>query len=144
MDHKHARNPKLRLTIAILLGTVALAVLIWLFASGTLSSLEEGKATITDLAIGVFAALAAIVWLRRMRLAEAKTDPLLFLYRLCKALSLVILAALVISWGYDGLISPTWGWLGIFSAGGFLVAGYILLLCRTLRRTGESRDTQGA
>ena len=97
-----------------------------------------------DLAIAVFAVLAAIVWLRRMRLSPAKTDPVSFFYRLCKAVSLVILAVLlVISWGYGGLISPTWDLLGILSAGIFLLAAFILLLYRTFRRTGESRDTQG-
>jgi hypothetical protein len=45
-----------------------------------------------DLAIGVFALLAAAVWLRRMRLSPEKTDPVSFFYRLCKAVSLVILA----------------------------------------------------
>lgn len=97
-----------------------------------------------DLAIAVFAILAAIVWLRRMRLSPGKTDPVSFFYRLCKAVSLVILAVLVISWGYGGLISPTWGLLGIFSAGAFLVVAYTLLLYRTFRRTGESHNTHGA
>ncbi len=97
-----------------------------------------------DLAIGVFAVLAAILWLRRMRPSPAQTDPVSFFYRLCKAVSLVILAVLVISWGYGGLISPRWGLLGILSAAVFVVAAYILLLYRTFRRTGESRDTQGA
>ena len=143
MDNEHGRNPKLRIAIAILLGALALALVSWLSASGTLSSLSERRATITDLTIGIFAVLAAIVWLRRMRLTRAKTDPVSFFYRLCKAVSLVILAVLVISWGYGGLISPTWGWVGIFSAGALLVAAYILLLYRTVRHTGESHDTQG-
>ena len=135
MDNNHSRSAKLRLTIAIFLGTLSLAVLSWLFTSGTLSSLNEHRATITNLTIGLFATLAAILWLRRMRLTSAKADPVSFFYRLCKAVSLVILAVLVLSWGYDGLISPMWGLVGIFSAAAFLVAAYVLLLYRTFWRT---------
>lgn len=144
MVNKNGRNSDLSLKIAILAGALILAVLSWLIASGTLSSLEEERSTITDLVIGLFAALTAIVSLRRMRLTRATTDSVSFFYSLCKAISLLILAVLVLSWGFDGLISPTWGLVGLFSAGAFLVAAYILLLYRTFRRTGESRDRQGA
>ena len=145
MLNEQAGNAKLRLTIAVLLGTLTLAVLSWLFASGTLNSLEEQRPTITGLAIGLSAALGAIVWLRRAaRLTSAKTDRVSFFYRVCKAVSLAILAVLVLCWATDPLISPRWALLGISSAGAFLVAAYVLLLYRTFRRTGESRDTQGA
>ena len=145
MLNEQAGNAKLRLTIAVLLGTLTLAVLSWLFASGTLSSLEEQRPTITGLAIGLFAALGAIVWLRRAaRLTSAKTDRVSFFYRVCKAVSLAILAVLVLCWATDALISPGWALLGISSAGAFLVAAYVLLLYRTFRRTGESHDIQGA
>ena len=97
-----------------------------------------------DLAIGLFAALAAFIWLRRMKVTPANTDPVSFFYRLCKALSLAILAVLIVSWGFGGLISPTWVFVGLLSAGAFLVAAYILLLYRTFRRTGQSGAAQGA
>jgi hypothetical protein len=135
MVNKRDRDAKQRLTIAISLGAVLLAALSWLCASGTLSSLAERRPVITDLAAGLFATIAVIVWLRRLMLSSAKTDPVSFFYRLCKALCLTILALLAFGWGFGGFISPRWGLVGIFSAAAFLVAAYILLLYRTFRPT---------
>ncbi len=139
VDNRDGRSATLRLTIAISLGVLLIAVGTWFSFSETLRSLEQ-RSRLTYLAIGLFGALVPIIWLRRMRLWPLKTEPVLFFYGLCEALGLTILAVLLVSWGFGGFISPMGEWICIFLAGAFIVTAYVLMLYRTLRR---SRGTRG-
>ena len=121
------------LAVAITLGVLITGTGTWFFLSGTLHSLER-RSAITYAALGLAAALAASVWFRRMGLTPAKRDPLWFLFRLCGALSLVLLAVLFL---WQGLYPPVpllWNSVGTFSALALAVTYVALALCRVVQR----------
>lgn len=133
MVSRVSKSGSVRLAIAISLGVALLALAIWFSFSETLRSLEH-RSRLTYLAIGLFAASAATIRLRRMKLTPLEKEPALFLYRLSEGLGLIVLAVLLFSWGLGGFLSLEWQWVGIFSAGAFILAAYFLIIYRTLPR----------
>lgn len=142
MVNKYHRSDAIWLPAAVTLGAVIVAVCAWLFFSGRIRSLEESYA-ITYVVLGVIATLAAILWIRRVTITPAKRDPLWFLFRLCGAVSLVVLAVLFLWRGFYSNIPPLWDSIGIFSALALIVVVQILALyrlCRRIRRQYRSRE----
>jgi drug/metabolite transporter (DMT)-like permease len=122
----------LRLAVAIAVGILLIGTAVWFSFSKELRSLEQ-RSAITDLAISLFAVLSGFVWLRRITKTSAKTDTVSYFYRLCMALALAILAGLLASWGFGGLLSPTLEWVAILSTAALLIVAYVLMLFGMLR-----------
>lgn len=134
------RGATARLVVAIALGVLIAVAGIWLYVSEALPSLERGSA-FTYAALGMVSVLAASVWFRRMRSTLARRDPLWFLFHLCGALSLTILAVLLLWPGLFGRISPFWDSVGAFSALALVVVYIVLALYRLGRRIRAQHHT---
>jgi len=119
------------LAIAISLGVILMAGATWVSLH-----LSERNSSSADLAFGVFAALAVIIWLRRVKIFGLMAERFLFFYSLCNALAVLILALLLMSWGFGWFMPPVWEWTGISLAGIFFLTSYGLLIYRRL----SSRD----
>jgi fucose 4-O-acetylase-like acetyltransferase len=141
VNRPSSRAATVGLAVAIALSVLITAAGTWLFFSGALRSLEQWSA-IKYVALGLVAALAATVWLRRTLSTPAKGDPLWFLFRLCGAMSLVALAVLFLWQGLYPEVPPLWDSVGTFSALALVVVVQALALYRLSRRVRAWRDTR--
>jgi len=120
-------NAKPWLATAISLGVLLMAGATWVSLH-----LSEWNPSSVELVTGVLAALIVIIWLRRVKIFGRMAERVLFFYSLCKALALLILALLLISWGFGWFMPPIWEWTGISLAEIFFLTSYGLLIYRRL------------
>src|ERR1700722_20168503 len=64
---------------------------------------------------------------RRVKIFGLMAERFLFFYSLCNALAVLILALLLMSWGFGWFMPPVWEWTGISLAGVFFLTFYGLL-----------------